>query len=118
MIESKQRALPASRSGQLAGVIRNDISLLTADDVYLFNQGTHYHLYEKLGSHCINMQGVEGTYFAVWAPDAEQVFIMSEFNGWDKTELRMGAREGSGMGGICAGPPRWRSVKVSHRLAL
>jgi 1,4-alpha-glucan branching enzyme len=43
------------------------------------------------------MQGVEGTYFAVWAPNAEQVFIMSEFNGWDKTQLRMGAREGSGI---------------------
>jgi hypothetical protein len=48
MIESKQRALPASRSGQRAGVIRNDISLLTADDVYLFNQGTHYHLTREL----------------------------------------------------------------------
>jgi 1,4-alpha-glucan branching enzyme len=95
--ESKQRTLQATRKGQSAGVIRNDISLLTADDLYLFNQGTHYHLYEKLGSHCINMQDVEGTYFAVWAPNAEHVFIMGEFNGWDKTQLRLGAREGSGI---------------------
>jgi 1,4-alpha-glucan branching enzyme len=71
--------------------------LLTADDLYLFNQGTHYHLYEKLGSHCINMPDVEGTYFAVWAPNAEHVFVMGEFNGWDKTQLRLGAREGSGI---------------------
>ena len=97
MNEPKQRTLQATRNGQSAGVIRNDISLLTADDLFLFNQGTHYRLYEKLGSHCTKMQGVEGTYFAVWAPNAENVFIMGEFNGWDKTQLRLGAREGSGI---------------------
>jgi 1,4-alpha-glucan branching enzyme len=97
MNKSEQRTLQATRNGQSAGVIRNDISLLTADDLFLFNQGTHYRLYEKLGSHCTKMQGVEGTYFAVWAPNAENVFIMGEFNGWDKTQSPLSSRGGSGI---------------------
>jgi 1,4-alpha-glucan branching enzyme len=97
MNKSEQRTLQATRNGGSTGVIPNDISLLTADDLFLFNQGTHYRLYEKLGSHCMKMQGVEGTYFAVWAPNAENVFIMGEFNGWDKTQLPLSSRGGSGI---------------------
>ncbi|MGB9698147.1 MAG: 1,4-alpha-glucan branching protein GlgB [Thermodesulfobacteriota bacterium] len=59
-------------------------SLLTDDDLYLFNEGSHFRLYEKLGAHPIELNGQKGTYFAVWAPDAEQVFVMGEFNGWQK----------------------------------
>ena len=44
-------------------------SLLTKDDIYLFNEGRHFRLYEKLGSHPVTVDGVAGTYFAVWAPD-------------------------------------------------
>lgn len=61
-----------------------EMSLLTADDLYLFNEGSHFRLYEKLGSHALAVDGVEGTYFAVWAPDAEAVFVMGKFNAWDK----------------------------------
>jgi 1,4-alpha-glucan branching enzyme len=68
MNKSEQRTLQGTRNGETTLDIRNDTSLLTADDLFLFNQGTHYRLYEKLGAHCIKMQGVEGTYFAVWAP--------------------------------------------------
>jgi 1,4-alpha-glucan branching enzyme len=88
--------LQATRNNESAGVVRYDISLLTDDDLYLFNQGTHYHLYEKLGSHRIK-QDMEGTYFAVWAPNAEHVFVMGEFNGWNKTQLRLDARGVSGI---------------------
>ncbi|HWA99118.1 MAG TPA: 1,4-alpha-glucan branching protein GlgB [Pirellulales bacterium] len=48
-------------------------TLLTRDDFYWFNEGTHQKLYEKLGAHCGSYRGVEGTYFAVWAPNARRV---------------------------------------------
>jgi 1,4-alpha-glucan branching enzyme len=73
------------------------ISLLTDDDVYLFNEGSHFHLYEKLGGHLVNSGDAAGTYFAVWAPDAEQVFVMGDFNGWDKTGYRLQPKGNSGI---------------------
>jgi len=61
-----------------------DVSLLTENDIYLFNQGTHYRLYEKLGAHPLNVERRAGVYFAVWAPDAERVSVIGDFNGWNK----------------------------------
>lgn len=58
-------------------------SLLTDYDVYLFKEGNHFHLYEKLGAHLTTVEGLEGTHFAVWAPNAEQVFVIGDFNGWN-----------------------------------
>jgi 1,4-alpha-glucan branching enzyme len=58
-------------------------SLLTDDDLYLFNEGSHFRLYEKFGAHLV-VGGDNGTYFAVWAPDAEKVSVMGDFNDWDK----------------------------------
>jgi 1,4-alpha-glucan branching enzyme len=66
-----------------SGAVRYDVSLLTADDLYLFNEGSHFRLYEKLGSHVISVDGVEGVFFAVWAPDAERIAVIGDFNGWD-----------------------------------
>ncbi len=57
---------------------------LTDHDIYLFKQGAHVRLYEKLGSHPIQQDGVAGTWFAVWAPNAARVFVIGEFNGWNK----------------------------------
>ena len=53
--------------------VMEQVSLLTPHDVYLFNEGTQFRLYDKLGAHTVRAQGVEGTYFAVWAPNAERV---------------------------------------------
>ncbi|MBZ5535263.1 MAG: 1,4-alpha-glucan branching protein GlgB [Acidobacteriia bacterium] len=75
----------------------SDTSLLTDNDLYLFNEGTHYRLYEKLGAHVMTVGGVEGCYFAVWAPNAEQVFVMGEFNGWKKTTHALRERGQSGI---------------------
>ncbi len=61
-----------------------NVSLLTDDDLYLFNEGSHFRLYEKLGAHLLTREGKEGVYFAIWAPNADQVNVMGSFNGWDK----------------------------------
>jgi 1,4-alpha-glucan branching enzyme len=55
---------------------------LTDFDVYLWNEGSHYRAYEKLGAHLDEQNGTPGTHFAVWAPNAEQVSVIGEFNGW------------------------------------
>ena len=59
-------------------------SLLTDHDVYLFKEGNHFGLYEKLGSHLMTVKGVKGTLFAVWAPNAQRVTVIGDFNGWNK----------------------------------
>ncbi|QXP52262.1 1,4-alpha-glucan branching protein GlgB [Cellulophaga sp. HaHa_2_1] len=57
-------------------------SLFTEFDINLFKAGKHFNLYEKLGSHLINVEGVDGTYFAVWAPTANSVSVIGDFNSW------------------------------------
>lgn len=59
-------------------------SRLTEFDIYLFRAGKHTRLYEKLGSHVVELNGVVGTYFAVWAPSARYVAVIGNFNGWNK----------------------------------
>ncbi len=76
---------------------RHDVSLLTEDDLYLFNEGSHYRLYEKLGAHVLAEGGTPGCYFAVWAPDARQVFVMGEFNGWNKGSHPLRCKRASGI---------------------
>jgi 1,4-alpha-glucan branching enzyme len=73
------------------------MSLLTDHDLYLFNEGSHVQLYERLGSHTRTVDGVYGTNFAVWAPDAEAVYVLGNFNGWNKTGHRMHSRGQSGI---------------------
>jgi 1,4-alpha-glucan branching enzyme len=74
-----------------------DTSLLTQDDLYLFNEGTHYRLYDKLGAHPLSVDGTSGTYFAVWAPNAAEVSVMGEFNRWDKASHALRPRRDSGI---------------------
>ena len=57
-------------------------SLLTEGDEYLFKEGTHFQLYDKLGAHPMTVDGESGTLFAVWAPNAESVSVIGDFNGW------------------------------------
>ncbi len=58
-------------------------------DQYLFGQGTHYDIYKKLGAHKTKKNGKEGIYFAVWAPNAEKVYVIGEFNGWNEENTPM-----------------------------
>ena len=55
-------------------------TLFTDFDIQLFQSGKHYKLYEKMGSHVVQNQGVTGTYFAVWAPNAASVHVIGNFN--------------------------------------
>ncbi len=57
--------------------------LLGELDLYLFGEGNHRRLYDKLGAHPIAVDGVEGVTFAVWAPNARRVSVVGDFNGWD-----------------------------------
>jgi 1,4-alpha-glucan branching enzyme len=57
-------------------------TLLTEFDIYLFKSGKHFKLYEKLGAHLVTHEGKEGTYFAVWAPNASAVSVIGDFNYW------------------------------------
>jgi 1,4-alpha-glucan branching enzyme len=80
-----------------AGVVAG-VSLLTDQDIYLFKQGNHFNLYDKLGAHPLVHDGVKGTLFAVWAPNAERVMVIGEFNNWNKDAHPLQARpDGSGI---------------------
>jgi 1,4-alpha-glucan branching enzyme len=73
------------------------MSLLTADDLHLFNEGTHYDLWKKLGSHIVCNGDAVGTYFAVWAPNAKSVSVIGDFNNWRKGETPLTQRGSSGI---------------------
>jgi len=67
---------------------------MTPFDLHLFNEGTHSHLYEKLGAH---LWGRDGASFAVWAPNADSVSVIGDFNGWDPNANHLEPREQSGI---------------------
>ena len=73
-------------------------------DMYLFNEGSHLRLYDKLGSHPATVDGVSGYHFAVWAPNADYVSVIGDFNGWDRGANPLKPLGSSGVwGGFIAG---------------
>jgi 1,4-alpha-glucan branching enzyme len=76
---------------------RTPISPITDDDIYLFNEGTHVRMYEKLGSHPMTADGVTGTHFAVWAPAAGRVCVVGGFNDWNADAHELRPRGASGI---------------------
>ena len=62
---------------------------ISEDDEYLFGQGTHYDIYDKLGAHPSEEKGKKGFFFAVWAPNAADVHVVGDFNGWDENAHQM-----------------------------
>ncbi|PWJ59094.1 1,4-alpha-glucan branching enzyme [Dyadobacter jejuensis] len=68
------------------------VSRFSDFDIHLFRQGKHYKLYEKLGSHVMEHNGVVGTYFAVWAPNASSIAVIGNFNGWNKEQHALSPR--------------------------
>ena len=67
-------------------------SLFSDFDISLFKAGKHYRLYEKLGPHITTVDGIDGTYFAVWAPTANQVSVIGDFNYWKDGEHQLNVR--------------------------
>jgi 1,4-alpha-glucan branching enzyme len=72
-------------------------TILGSDDLHLFNEGTHLHLYRCLGAHPRTVDGVDGAVFGVWAPDAETVSVVGDFNGWQPGEAMLSPRANSGI---------------------
>ena len=67
-------------------------SLFTEFDINLFKSGKHFRLYEKFGSHLTTVDGIDGVYFAVWAPTAKQVSVIGDFNYWMEGEHQLNVR--------------------------
>ncbi len=72
-------------------------SRLGEQDLYLFNEGSHTRLYEKLGAHPATVDGREGVWFAVWAPDAASVAVVGDWNEWRGDADRLAAVANSGV---------------------
>ena len=86
------RKKPSTRKSTSKGSAPTGYSRFTEFDIYLFASGKHFKLYEKLGAHVVEVDGVKGTYFAVWAPNAKEVSVLGNFNEWNPTMNRMSAR--------------------------
>lgn len=78
--------------------ISYDVTLFSDYDIYLFKEGNHFSIYSKLGSHPISFDGLDGTYFAVWAPNAKSISVIGDFNQWQRDSHPLRVRDdGSGI---------------------
>ncbi len=71
--------------------------LLTDNDLYLFNEGSHYRIYDKMGAHLVSHNGQQGTIFSVWAPNARSVSVVGSFNDWNPKANQLNPRGSSGV---------------------
>ena len=81
----------------MTNVITYEPSILTDDDLFLFNEGNHFRLYDKLGAQIIEKDGTIGTHFGVWAPAAGYVSVMGDFNDWNKYSHPLKSHGSSGI---------------------
>jgi len=82
---------------QVSNDVRYDFSLLGDHDLHLFNEGSHLRLWDKLGAHPAKVDDRAGTFFAVWAPNADYVSVIGEFNGWAEDAHPLRAKGSSGI---------------------
>jgi len=88
---TKKKAAPQTNRSEA-------FSLFSDFDIHLFRTGKHFKLYEKLGAHPVTVNGKQGTYFAVWAPNAKAVSVIGNFNHWNSGDHKLGPRwDGSGI---------------------
>src|SRR5215813_2256140 len=80
-----------------ASPVRYDVSLLSPQDLFLFNEGSHFRIHDKIGAHLMSADGTRGTVFSVWAPNARHVYVIGSFNGWDHTSHPLEPRGTSGI---------------------
>lgn len=93
------------------------LPVITDYDLHLFNEGTHHKIFERLGSHLMTINGVEGALFAVWAPCAKRVSVAGDFNQWDGRRHQMRCLGSSGVWeifipGICKGDKYKYEIKT------
>ena len=67
-------------------------SLFTEFDISLFKTGKHYHLHNKMGAHLMTLDGEDGCYFAVYAPNAEKLCVVGDFNHWNGEQYQLYSR--------------------------
>jgi len=97
------------------GEVSYEVSLLTDFDLFLFNEGNHFRIYEKLGAHPLRVDGEEGFYFAVWAPSAKGVWVMGDFNQWNKESHPLRPRGSSGIWeGFISGV--WKGCRYKYHI--
>jgi 1,4-alpha-glucan branching enzyme len=82
---------------QARSKVAADPTLLTDYDLHLLAEGTHYRSYDRLGAHLVQLNGQRGTHFAVWAPNAERVSVVGDFNDWNPAAHPMTQRPEAGM---------------------
>src|ERR1700689_5646298 len=73
------------------------ITLLSEQDLYLFNEGSNYRMYESMGAHLVSRNGKAGAVFSVWAPNARQGSIIGNFNDWNTQSNLLALRDNSGI---------------------
>ncbi len=95
-IDAARRAPVVDRRPEV-GPIDGRITAIGEQDLHLFNEGTHARIWERLGAHLETHDGKAGVRFAVWAPNAEQVGVMGDFNGWDGGRHLLSPRGASGI---------------------
>lgn len=81
----------------MRNIERHCMGHVTEYDMYLFGEGTHYNIYEKLGAHPGKKGRKKGVYFDVWAPNASNVWVIGSFNDWDETATPMERLEPNGI---------------------
>ena len=87
---AKKAAAPSTEKVDMLPV--EPYSRFTEFDVSLFKSGKHYKLYEKFGAHVVEYKGVVGTYFSVWAPNAQYISVIGNFNGWNRGSHQLYSR--------------------------
>ncbi len=89
---------------------------ITEADRFIFGEGTHYEIYDKLGAHLTEVNGVSGVHFAVWAPNAEAVSVVGEFNAWREDAYYLQPLGTSGIWeGFISGVKQWDMYKYAIR---
>lgn len=97
MPKKKEKPLQKPDKKRVGSVVHGP-TLFSDYDIYLFKQGSSFQLYEKMGSHPMTVEDKEGAHFAVWAPNAERVTVIGDFNDWDPEAHSLAVRwDGSGI---------------------
>ena len=95
------------------------VSLLSDDDGYLFNEGSHFRLYDKLGAHIVNQGEMTGSYFAVWAPRRRAGFRHRRLQRLEPRQSPSNTKEADRhLGRIFSGRRQGHTLQVPHRVAL